>query len=411
MASELNDILKETIVMVLAGGQGERLYPLTRHRAKPAVPFGGLYRIVDFALSNCLNSGMRRVKVLTQYKSDSLHRHIRLAWNVFNPELDEYVEACPPQQRISKQWYEGTAHSIYQNIYTLDRERPRYVVVLAGDHVYKMNYTAMLREHLEKGADLTIGCVEAPREEATRFGVMTVDNTWRIVKFEEKPEEPDGLPGRPDRSLCSMGIYVFTTDVLVRRVIDDAKHDTSHDFGRDVIPAMIRTSNVFAHRFTGVEDTPEPYWRDIGTLDAYWQANMDLAGPSPEMNLFDENWPIRSQLRQIPPAKVLGAGAAARDALVSPGCRIVDARVERSVLSPSVRVGPGSEVTDAILLDGVEVGRNCRIRRAIIDKSTRVPDGVEIGVDPEHDAREYTVSQGGIVAVPKEMPIEPPRKS
>lgn len=415
------DFVRDTVVMLLAGGQGKRLYPLTRHRAKPAVPYGGIYRIIDFTLSNCLNSGLRKIAVLTQYKSHSLNRHIRLAWNVFSTELGEFIDTVPPQQRITREWYEGTAHAIYQNIYTLEQERPRYVLVLAGDHVYKMNYRRMLEDHNERGADLTIACIEASLDDATRFGVMKADSDMRIVNFQEKPASPEPMPGKPDRALCSMGIYVFTTDVLVRRIIADAKDQTSHDFGKNVIPRMIDTGRVFAHRFEGVlaeGETPAdtPYWRDIGTLDAYWEANMDLVSVTPALNLYDPDWPIRCELRQSPPAKIIFGGTSERgfeadvtDSCISPGCIISGARVERCILSPRVIVERNTYISDSIIMSGVRIGRNCRIHKAIMDKRTVVPDGTQIGLDREQDARAFTISDEGIVVVPKEMPMQPHR--
>ena len=407
------DFVSETLVMLLAGGEGERLYPLTRHRAKPAVPFGGIYRIIDFTLSNCLNSGLRRIAVLTQYRSYSLDRHIRTSWNVFNTELGESIDTIPPQQRFTKKWYQGTADAIYQNIYTLEQERPQYVLILSGDHVYKMNYRNLIEDHISKGADLTVACIEVPINAAGRFGVVHVDKHMAVVDFEEKPEAPEPISDRPGFAFCSMGVYIFNTDALVRSVINDAKQPGSHDFGKDIIPAMVGTHRVYAHKMLPVsEDGRPPYWRDIGTFEAYWEANMDLVGASPDFDLHDSKWPVRSQLRQLAPAKIVqepGCGSTHRaeiiDSLISPSCIISGGKIERSVLSPGVRVGPGSHISDSIIFDGVRIGQGVRINRTIMDKNVIVPDGTQIGVNTVSDSRTYAMSKTGIVVVPKEMPI------
>ena len=407
------DMLKQTLVFTLAGGVGERLYPLTRDRAKPAVPFGGVFRIIDFPLSNCLNSGFHRISVLTQYKSFSLDRHLKMGWNIFPSEQGEFLDTIPPQQRMGEHWYQGTADAIFQNIYTLDKTRPDWVIILAGDHVYKMNYCDMLSVHLAHEADLTIACIEVPCSEAHRFGVLSVDDRDRIVEFHEKPDDPTPAPGNPDRSLASMGIYIFSTKMLVRRVIEDAKHRTSHDFGKDIIPEMVRLDRVFAFNFKDDDDQPS-YWRDIGTIDAYWESNMDLTAISPEFDLYDTTWPIRTHQEQHPPAKTVVAESAkgsrygeAVNSLVSPGCVVSGARVERSVLSPAVRVGGHSEILESVLMEGVEVGEDVRIRRAIIDKDVQIPDGVTIGYDHDEDTKRFTVTDSGIAVVPKGMPILP----
>ena len=410
MVATNNELLKKILVMILAGGEGQRLYPLTKDRAKPAVPFGGIYRIIDFSLSNCLNSGLHKIVVLTQYKSLSLDRHVRMGWwNLFNCQLDEYVEIIPPQMRVSDQWYRGTADAIYQNIYTLEREHPGKVLILGGDHIYKMDYRKMLSYHMEKQADLTVGAVEVPVEEAHRFGVLQVDEQYRILGFQEKPKTPRPLPSDPNKVLASMGIYLFNTEVLVRRVVEDAKRHTSHDFGKDVIPAMVGRDKVFAYPFEDENKKPIKYWRDIGTLDAYWESNMDLLAVDPLFNLYDRDWPVRTFQEQFPPVKtVLSNGemkGMALNSLVSPGCIISGASVIHSVLSPDVRIEIGSEVIDSVVMEGVRIGKNVRIKRAIIDKGVLVPDNTPIGYNPEEDRKHFTITDKGIVVVPKEMPF------
>lgn len=397
--------------MILAGGEGQRLYPLTKDRAKPAVPFGGIYRIIDFTLSNCLNSGLHKIVLLTQYKSMSLDRHIRLGWwNLFNSELGDYLEIIPPQWRISHEWYRGTADAVYQNIYTLERVRPGIVFILGGDHVYKMDYRKMLDFHLAKEADATVSCVDVPIEEARRFGVMEIDEEHRVTGFQEKPAHPKPMPSNPDRVLASMGIYVFNTRILVRRIIDDSKTDSTHDFGRDIIRSMLDRDRVYAYNFEDENKSPVRYWRDIGTLDAYWEANMDLVSTNPIFNLYDTAWPIRTYREQFPPAKTVYAGNHGRmgeisNSLVSDGCIISGARVESSVLSPDVRIEVNSKISDSVIMDGVRIGRNVKIRKAIVDKRVHVPDGTVIGYDHEHDRKHFTVTENQIVVVPKEMPI------
>jgi glucose-1-phosphate adenylyltransferase len=400
--------------MILAGGQGERLYPLTKDRAKPAVPFGGIYRIIDFTLSNCLNSGLRKIAVLTQYKSFSLDRHLMVGWNIFNTELDEYIEAIPPQQRISQEWYRGTADAVYQNIYTLERERPEKVLILAGDHIYKMDYREMLTYHEEKKADLTVPCIEVPIEESKRFGVIRVDEDLRITNFEEKPSQPKPLPGKPDRIMASMGIYLFNTKTLVQRVMEDVKKASKHDFGKNIIPAMIGRDAIYAYDFKDENKKAVKYWRDIGTPDAYWDANMDLVAVDPIFNLYDKNWPIRTYQEQYPPAKTVfaeenddgGRMGIALNSILSAGCIISGARVERSVLSPDVRVDCFSEIYDSIIMEHVRIGKHVKIRRAIIDKSVTVPDGMTIGYDTEQDAKRFAITEKGITVVPKEMRLQ-----
>lgn len=405
-SSELSRVLKHTVAMVLAGGQGERLYPLTRDRAKPAVPFGGIYRIIDFTLSNCLNSGLRKIHVLTQYKSYSLDRHIKQGWNVVPFDLDEYIDVIPPQQRSGERWYQGTADAIFQNIYTLERERPQFVLILGGDHIYKMDYSEMITAHLDSGADLTIACTEVPLSDACRFGIMGVDESWRVQRFREKPTEPDPLPGSSGSALASMGIYVFNTDVLIRAVSDDSTRDSHHDFGKDIIPSFIESGQrVFAFPFRDRNSQTVKYWRDIGTLDSYFEANMDLVAVSPIFNLYDEDWPIRTYYQPAPPAKTVFRGAERQgevlDSLVSNGCIISGARVEHAILSPRVFVHSWAHVEDAIIFDDVEIGRHAHIRRAILDKGVKVGPGEFIGHDLERDRQRFTVTENGVVVIPK----------
>jgi glucose-1-phosphate adenylyltransferase len=401
--------MRNTLCILMAGGKGERLYPLTKARAKPSVRFGGIYRIVDFTLSNCLNSNIRRIYVLTQYRSLSLDRHVRLGWSIFNHELDEFIECVPPQQRNVDRWYRGTADSIYQNIYLLQRERPERVLILSGDHVYKMNYNDMLAYHLEKNAELTVAGVEANRSEASAFGVIGSDPEFRITAWEEKPKDPKPIPGNPDKAFVSMGVYIFNTDVLVKNVIADAKDSaSSHDFGKNVVPRMIANKNrVYVHNFKEANNPEGKYWRDIGTLDAYWEANMDLCSVNPQCNLYDPKWPIRTYQEQVPPARAVSVGVAGSEvgavlnSMISGGCVISSGNVNRCVLSHNVWVLSGSAVEDSVLLDGVRIGKGARVRKAIIDQDVAVPDGFEIGYDHEKDKARFTISPGGVVTVPK----------
>ena len=405
-------MFKKVLVMILAGGQGERLYPLTKDRAKPAVPFGGIYRIIDFTLSNSVNSGLRKICVLTQYKSYSLDRHLRIGWNIFNNELDEFIENIPPQKRISDMWYQGTADAVYQNIYVLEGEHPEKVLILAGDHIYKMDYRELIEFHETNNADLTVPCIEVPIKEASRFGVMSIDNEQQIVEFNEKPASPKPIQSNPEMALVSMGIYLFNTQVLVKRVIEDTKRDTIHDFGKNIIPSMINKDRVFAFIFRDKNNKAVKYWRDIGTIDAYWEANMDLVQVDPIFNLYDNNWPIRTYHEQLSPAKTVftelfpgGRCGTVLDSLVSNGCIISGARIERSILSPNVRIDNYSEVFDSILMAGVRIGKNVKIRKAIIDKSVIVPDGKHIGYNLEADAKQFIISEKGVVVAHKEMPL------
>lgn len=400
--------------MILAGGRGERLYPLTINRAKPAVPFGGKYRIVDITLSNCLNSGLRRVGVLVQYKSLSLDRHIREGWNVLSSALDEYIITIPPQQRVSQDWYRGTADAIYQNLYVLESLHPRHLCILSGDHVYKMDYSDLYRYHLENGADATIGVIELNTGEAHRFGVVEVDANFQIQGFQEKPKDhPATIPGSPDLCLASMGVYLFNMDVLVPSLEADAHQETDHDFGKNILPEMVKNHRVFAYNFKDLNKKEAKYWRDIGTIDAYWEANMDLVSVDPIFNLYDKEWPIRTQQGQHPPAKFVfaqesegGRLGVALDSIVCGGCIISGGRVQGSVLSPRVRVNSFTEVRDSILMENVQIGRHCRIHRTIIDKDVNVPPGTSIGIDLELDRRRFAVTESNIVVVSKGMSFD-----
>ncbi|MCX7642186.1 MAG: glucose-1-phosphate adenylyltransferase [Armatimonadetes bacterium] len=393
----------QTLAMVLAGGVGERLYPLTKVKAKPAVPFGGIYRIIDFTLSNCLHSGIRRIFVLTQHKSLPLDRHLWLGWSsLFRTELGEFLATVPPQQRLVREWYRGTADAVFQNIDLLSHERPRFVLILAGDHVYRMDYRAMLKFHLAKGAELTIACTTVPIENASRFGVMEVDETDRIIGFEEKPPHPKPLPNDPLHALISMGIYLFNTETLVRAVIQDAKRtDSDHDFGKNVIPTLVQQGvRVFAFNIRKELPPLFHYWQDIGTLDSYYNTHMELVGPAPSFPLHDENWTIRTYLPPFPPA-VLKGNAVAKHCLISPGCEIEEgAVVENSVLSPGVHIGKEAVVRNCVLLHRVHIGDECRLEKVIVDEDVTVPKGEQIGLDLERDKRRFTVTGQGVVVVP-----------
>jgi len=432
---QLANLLKSTLTMILAGGQGERLYPLTKERAKPAVPFAGKYRIIDFTLSNCANSGLKRIYVLTQYKSFALDRHMKLGWNIFSSPLGECLYTIPPQFRTGKRWYEGTADAVYQNIYTLEHERPDRVLLLSGDHVYKMDYSEMIEAHVRTGALVTVGAAECPKAAATRMGVMAVDEESRVVEFQEKVADPRPIPGRPDVCLANMGVYVFETSALVRALSEDAKRDTAHDFGRNILPDLVPTEKVFAHPFRDPCQPESHYWRDVGTLDSYYEASMDLVKPTPQFDLYDSRdvgtldsyyeasmdlvkptpqfdlydsrWPIRSFMEPRPPAKLIfadeegGRLGQALDSLLCNGSIVSGGQVERCILSPDVRIRSYSRVEDSILLDQVEVGRHAKIRRTIIDKYVTIPPEFEIGYDLEADAKRFTVTESGLVVIPR----------
>jgi len=405
-------LARSTFALVLAGGRGSRLGRLTDWRAKPAVPFGGKFRFIDFPLSNCVNSGIRRIGVCTQYKAQSLIRHVQRAWSFLDGRFQEFVELLPAQQNMSADWYKGTADAIFQNIHLLRKHAPEYILVLAGDHIYKMDYQRMLQEHVARAADMTIACMDVPLEEARGFGVMAVDEQHRVVAFEEKPEKPAHVPGRPDTALASMGIYVFNAAFLYEQLVRDSTdpHST-HDFGKDLIPHVLgRGYRVQAHRFADscVNMTEgRPYWRDVGTIDAFWEANMELTKVVPDLNLYDRNWPIWTYQEQLPPAKFVfdddERRGTATDSLVSGGCVISGASVRRSLLFSSVHVHSYAQVEDSVILPGVDIGRHAVVRRAVIEKHCRLPEGIQIGVDPEADRRRFDVSPGGITLVVPEM--------
>ncbi len=408
-------MMHKVLTFIMAGGKGERLYPLTRDRTKPAVPFGGIYRIIDFTLSNCVNSGLRRIYLLTQYKSASLQRHIRLGWNILSSELGEYIEILPAQQRVGDSWYLGTADAIYQNLYLLEFDSPDEVLILAGDHVYKMNYYAMIDFHRENGADLTVSVVEVDKEKAPQFGIVECSSTCQVTGFQEKPAKPKTIPGHPGKVFASMGIYVFNRKALEQELQEDArKAHSTHDFGKDIIPQMVKKGmKVCAYNFIDENKKQAKYWRDIGTIDAYYEANMDLVQVDPVFNLYDKHWPIRTYQEQFPPAKTVFAGDEVTgrvglmlDSLVSGGCIISGGRVQRSILSPNVRINSYCNVGESSLMEGVNVGRYAKITRAIIDKDVNIPPGMVIGYDAAEDRKRFPVSDSGIVVVAKGTEIK-----
>jgi glucose-1-phosphate adenylyltransferase len=404
--------MHDVLTVVLAGGKGERLEPLTRDRAKPAVPFGGAYRIIDFTLSNCVNSGLRKIMVLTQYKAMSLERHLNLGWRgYFCRELGEFLDVVPPQQRIDEHWYRGTADAVYQNIYALEKVDPQYVVILAGDHVYKMNYQPMVDFHKKNQAEVTVAALDVSVGAAAgQFGVMAIQPDWRIVGFEEKPRRPKAMPNDPTRCLASMGIYVFTARFMYEQLCQNAaRADAGHDFGHNIIPSIIHSHRVFAYPFRDENQKAEAYWRDVGTIDAYYEANMDLVSVDPQLNVYDQSWPIRTYHPNAPPPKFVfaerepdGRSGRALDSIVCPGSIISGGLVEGSIIGYGCRVNSYSRVDRSILFDGVNVGRHARIRRAIIDKGVRIPPGTQIGYDAEEDRRRgFVVSGSGIVVIGK----------
>ena len=401
-------LTRTTLALVLAGGRGSRLRQLTLWRAKPAVPFGGKFRIIDFPLSNCLNSGIRMIGVLTQYKAHSLIQHIRQGWGFLRGEFSEFIELLPAQQRIETSWYTGTADAVYQNLDIIRTHHPDYVLILAGDHVYKMDYGPMIAHHVEKQADLTVGCIEVPVEQAPAFGVMSVDDTGRVVEFTEKPEAPEPIPGSPGKSLASMGIYIFNTEFLYEQLIQDADATYStHDFGHDIIPRIIGKYRVYSYPFRKSPGSDSAFWRDVGTIDAFWEANQELIGVVPELNLYDEKWPIWTYQEQLPPAKFVfdddDRRGMAVDSMVSGGCLISGATVRHSLLFSTVRVNSYSVLEHVVILPNVIIGRHCRIHKAIIDKGCIIPEGTVIGADPAADAARFYVSPGGVVLVTPEM--------
>jgi glucose-1-phosphate adenylyltransferase len=398
-------LLRDVLAVLLAGGAGERLYPLTRDRAKPAVTFGGPYRIIDFTLSNCLNSGLRKIYIATQYKAQSLNRHVRMGWSVVNPELGEFIEVLPPQKRVGERWYLGTADAVYQNLYSIEREQPRWVIVLAGDHIYKMDYGKMLDVHVARGASLTVAAIEVPVSESRRFGVLSVDEDRRVTGFQEKPHTAAATPWNPDVCLGSMGIYIFDVQVLVRELLRDAEEPgSSHDFGKDLIPHLVNTgADVYAYLFWDENKKESKYWRDVGTLDAYYEASMDLVQVDPIFNLYDPDWPLRTYQPQFPPAKFVfdedGRRGTAVDSLVSMGCIVSGSQVVRSILGLGVRVHSYCDLQDTIVFSNATINRHSRVRHAIIDRGVVLPRGSVIGYDPVEDRRRHTVSEGGVVVV------------
>ncbi|WP_455201498.1 glucose-1-phosphate adenylyltransferase [Kaarinaea lacus] len=401
-------LTRNTLAMIMAGGRGSRLKDLTRWRAKPAVPFGGKFRIIDFVLSNCVNSGIRQIGLLTQYKSHSLIQHVQRGWNFMRGEFGEFVELLPAQQRIQEQWYVGTVDAIYQNIDIIRNHEPDYVLILAGDHIYKMDYGPMIAAHVDSKADITVGCIEVPLQKATEFGVMSVDTDWKIKSFAEKPKRPDPMPNNPTMALASMGIYVFNARFLYDLLIEDADNiESDHDFGKDVVPKLVENYRAVAYPFRDVQRDSSAYWRDVGTVDAFWRANLELIGITPELNLYDEDWPIWTYQEQLPPAKFIfddeDRRGMAVDSMVSGGCIISGSTVRHSLLFSNVHVNSYAEVEDSVILPDVEIGRNCKIKRCIIDRGCKIPDELEIGVDLAKDRDRFFVSPEGVVLVIPEM--------
>ena len=401
-------LTRETLALIMAGGRGSRLKQLTLWRAKPSVPFGGKFRIIDFPLSNCINSGIRRIGILTQYKAHSLITHIQQGWGMFRGDFGEFVELLPAQQRIETSWYKGTADAVYQNIDIIRAHEPEYVLILAGDHIYKMDYGPLLAHHAEKKADITIGCIEVPLKEASAFGVMGVNDEGQIHSFIEKPETPEPMPGNTEHALCSMGIYVFNRDFLIEQLIKDADMPySSHDFGKNIIPSIIEKYAAYAYAFRDEQTGSMGYWRDVGTVDAFWSANLELISVQPELNLYDREWPIWTHQEQLPPAKFVfddhDRRGIAVDSLVSGGCIIAGATVCRSVVFSSVRMEPHAKVNESVILPEVEIGEGCHIHKAIIDKGCKIPPGTVIGVNHEEDAQKYYVSPKGITLVTPDM--------
>lgn len=404
--------MRDTLGVLLAGGAGERLFPLTRDRAKPAVTFGGNYRIIDVTLSNCVNSNLRKVYILTQYKALSLNRHIREGWgNVVARDLGEFIEVLPPMKRVSENWYQGTADAVYQNIYSIGSEQPKHVLILSGDHIYKMNYSLMLEQHNDSGAEVTLATILIAPNECGRFGVVDVDGEGRIVGFEEKPQQTSfRSPHNAEMVSGSMGVYLFNTDVLLRELLKDADDpDSSHDFGHDILPKLLNDSKVYSYHFIDENKKEAQYWRDVGTLEAYYDANMDIVSVSPVFNLYDKAWPIRTLQRQYPPAKFVfneaGRTGIATDSIVSAGCIISGSTVRNCVLSPDVRVNSYSDVTHSIIFSHVDIGRHCRLKKVIVDRDVQIPEGSVIGFEPEADRQRYFVTDSGITVVTRDYSL------
>lgn len=405
----ISRLTRNTISLILAGGKGSRLKQLTDWRAKPAVPFGGKFRIIDFPLSNCINSGIRKIAVLTQYKSHSLIRHLQRGWGFLRGEFSEFVELLPAQQRIEESWYAGTADAVYQNLDIIRSYRPEYVLILAGDHIYKMDYGPMIAHHVASRADMTIGCIEVSLEAAQGFGVMAVDEHGRVIEFEEKPEHPKSMPNKPDQALASMGIYVISANFLYEQLIKDADDtNSSHDFGKDIIPAIIGSKRVFTYSFKDVQRGKQAYWRDVGTVDAFWEANIELVSVTPPLNLYDKHWPIWTYQEQLPPAKFVFDDDERRgmavDSMVSGGCIISGAKIVNSLLFSNVHLHSYSLLEQTVVLPDVDVGEHCHIRKAVLDKGCIIPAGTEIGLDRAEDERRgFYVSESGVVLVTPEM--------
>jgi glucose-1-phosphate adenylyltransferase len=411
----VSQLTRGTFAMVLAGGRGSRLMQLTDWRSKPAVPFGGKFRVIDFTLSNCVNSGIRRIGVATQYKAQSLIRHLQRGWSFLDGRFHEFIDIMPAQQQVGENWYQGTADAVFQNLDLLRRNAPKYILILSGDHIYKMDYGRMLAQHVQSHADMTVACMDVPLAEASSFGVMGTDASQRITSFVEKPRQPTPMPGQPDRALASMGIYVYNAEFLYEQLIRDKdERNSSHDFGKDLIPYAVPRYRVFAHNFTescvGI-DGRDPYWRDVGTVDAYWEANMELTKVTPELNMYDEDWPIWTHQEQLPPAKFVfddeGCRGMAVDALVSGGDIISGAVVRRSLLFSNVRALEGAVIEDSVLLPGAVVSRNARLRRVVVDKACLIPEGLSIGYDPAEDRKRFHVTEKGITLVTPEMLGQP----
>ncbi len=406
-------VVRETIVMILSGGQGERLFPLTKLRSKPSVPFGGKYRIIDFALSNCLNSGLRRIYVLTQYKSDSLNQHLLEAWSIFNPELGEFIYSIPPQRKLNNDWYLGTANAIYQNKNLFSKDhKARWILILGGDHVYKMDYLRLMQSHVENKADLSISCIEIPKSDASGFGIVGVDKNYKVNSFIEKPEDPPEIPDKPGFSFVNMGIYVFSAKVLRQIFFEMAEKKLKpHDFGLDIIPYMVKSNmDVYAFKFEDQNKAVNAYWRDIGTLDGYFDSNMDLIKITPDFNLYDSSWPMRTHQYQFPPAKTVSHEGErvgrSLNSLICDGSIVSGGLVERSIIGPNVKINSFAYITDSIIMNNCNIGRHVRIKRAIIDKNVVIPKGYEIGFDPVRDKEKFTVTESGIVVIAKNTILE-----
>jgi glucose-1-phosphate adenylyltransferase len=408
----VSHLTRSTFAMVLAGGRGSRLMQLTDWRSKPAVPFGGKFRIIDFTLSNCVNSGIRRIGVATQYKAQSLIHHLQRGWSFLDGRFDEFIDLLPAQQQVGEDWYQGTADAVFQNLDVIRRRKPKYVLMLSGDHIYKMDYGRMLAQHAQSQADLSVACMDVPIEEAHAFGVMGVDEHHRVTSFVEKPKDPPAMPGRPDRALASMGIYVFNAEFLYEQLVRDADDPkSSHDFGKDIIPRCVARYRTYAHNFAdssvGASPSGIPYWRDVGTIDAYWEANIELTKVTPDLNMYDQEWPIWTYQDQLPPAKFVfddeDRRGMAIDSLVSGGNIISGAAVRRSLLFSSVHVHSTAVVEDSVILPKVDIGEGAKLRRVVADKHCRIPPGMKIGFDPVEDAKTFHVTAKGITLVTPEM--------